>query len=185
MPKHSLRRLMLSKRRALSPLEVEAHSLRIQQSFMGSSEFLRAESLALYAPIHHEVDTVALQRRSFFLGKKVLYPVVDGNKLTFRQIHAASDLENGAFGIEEPGEKNIIHLPETIDIFVIPGVAFDINGRRIGYGKGFYDRTLHLLEGCGKFVGLCYDFQLVDEIVGEPHDVTMDLIFSETRIIRP
>lgn len=185
MPKRSLRRLMLEKRRALSSSEVVAHSLAIQQSFMDSAGFLRAESLALYAPIHNEVDTAALQRQSLLAGKKVLYPVVDGSKLTFRQITAAADLESGAFGIDEPGENTIVCSPEGIDIFIIPGVAFDMKGRRIGYGKGFYDRTLHPLECCGRFVGFCYDFQLVDEIVGEPHDVTLDLIFTETRIIRP
>ena len=68
---------------------------------------------------------------------------------------------------------------------VIPGIAFDMTGKRIGYGKGYYDRTLHHLEGEGKLVGFCYDFQLVDAIAGEPHDVLMDLLITDKRVIRP
>jgi len=74
---------------------------------------------------------------------------------------------------------------EDADIFVVPGIAFDLQGHRIGYGKGYYDKALHRLEGQGKLVGLCYDFQLVDRIAGEPHDVKMDLILSEKRVVRP
>jgi 5-formyltetrahydrofolate cyclo-ligase len=67
---------------------------------------------------------------------------------------------------------------------VVPGVAFDRSGRRIGYGKGYYDKTLHVLEGSGRLVAFCYDFQLFEEIVGEPHDVTMDIIVTETTVVR-
>jgi 5-formyltetrahydrofolate cyclo-ligase len=185
MPKRSLRRLMLEQRRALSVSEVEGHSLRIIRTFMDSDEFSRARTLALYAPIHNEVDTAVLQRQALLAGKQVVYPVVHGNTLAFRRILAASDLVKGAFGIDEPGEATSVCPLENVDIFIIPGVAFDMEGRRIGYGKGFYDRTLHRMEGGGRFVGFCYDFQLVDEIVGEPHDVTMDLVFTETRVIHP
>jgi 5-formyltetrahydrofolate cyclo-ligase len=75
-------------------------------------------------------------------------------------------------------------LPQNADLIVVPGIAFDVMGRRIGYGKGYYDRALHDLEGEGKLVGFCYDFQLVDEIIGEPHDVTMDMIITDKRVVR-
>lgn len=185
MPKHSLRRLMLAKRRELSPSEVTEASLAIVKAFMASTEFLLAGTLALYAPIYNEVDTTVLQRQSLLAGKKVVYPAVDGDSLTFRPVRAATDLVKGAFGIDEPGGSDSPCPPSGIDIFIIPGVAFDLTGRRVGYGKGFYDRTLHELEGQGRFIGFCYDFQLIEEITGEPHDVPMDLIFTETRIIRP
>jgi 5-formyltetrahydrofolate cyclo-ligase len=74
---------------------------------------------------------------------------------------------------------------DEADVVVLPGIAFDLKGHRIGYGKGYYDKTLHRLEGQGRLVGLCYDFQLVEMITGEPHDVKMDLIISEKRIVRP
>jgi 5-formyltetrahydrofolate cyclo-ligase len=180
-----MRRLMLAKRRALLPLDVESLSFRIQQSFMASVEFSMAKTLALYAPIHHEVDTVLVQRQALFLGKRVVFPTVEGVALAFRQINAEADLVAGAFGIRSPGTASPAVPVDEIDIFIIPGVAFDLAGRRIGYGKGYYDRALHPLERCGRLVGFCYDFQLVDAIVGEPHDVTMDVIVSETRTVRP
>lgn len=185
MPKHSLRRHMLAKRRELLPVCVEQLSFRIQQSFLASAEFSLAKTLALYAPIHHEVDTVLVQLHASLLGKRVLYPKVEGESLVFRQVKAPTDLVSGSFGIKTPGDDCVAVPTEEIDIFIIPGVAFDMFGRRIGYGKGYYDRALHPLERSGKLIGFCYDFQVVDAIIGEPHDVTMDVMFSETRTIRP
>ena len=75
--------------------------------------------------------------------------------------------------------------PCEADLIVLPGVAFDTKGKRIGYGKGYYDKALHSLEGQGKLIGFCYDFQLVDDIAGEPHDVKMDLLITEKRVVCP
>lgn len=185
MPKQTIRQLMLAKRRALSPLQVEELSQLVQRTLISSAEFAEAKTLALYAPIHNEVGTEELMRQALSAGKTVLYPAVGTGALVFRQICNPAALHKGVFGIYEPGNSCAIYAPQDIDIIVIPGVAFDRKGRRIGYGKGYYDKTLHSLEGTGRFVGFCYDFQLLDEIVGEPHDVSMDLIVSETRAIRP
>lgn len=75
--------------------------------------------------------------------------------------------------------------PARISLIVVPGVGFDLSGQRIGYGKGYYDRVLHRLEGKGKLTALCYEFQLVDSLAGEQHDVNMDRIITERRIITP
>lgn len=176
---------MLAKRRELSPTQVEELGLLVQRTFLSSTEFAGAKTLALYAPIHNEVGTEELMCQALSAGKVVLYPAVAAGTLVFRQISKPADLHTGAFGIHEPRSSCTIYAPHDIDIIVIPGVAFDRKGRRIGYGKGFYDKALHTLEGTGRFVGFCYDFQLLDEIAGEPHDVSMDLIVSETRVIRP
>jgi 5-formyltetrahydrofolate cyclo-ligase len=88
------------------------------------------------------------------------------------------------YGIPEPTAECPSYSPVEADIIVIPGIAFDTCGGRVGYGKGYYDRTLHSLEGKGKLVGFCYDFQLLERIAGEPHDVRMDIIITERRIIR-
>jgi 5-formyltetrahydrofolate cyclo-ligase len=101
-----------------------------------------------------------------------------------RRVSGQGDLVRGAFGIFEPARECPVHPAEEADIIVIPGIAFDTEGRRIGYGKGYYDKALHHLEGKGRLVGFCYDFQLVDRIAGEPHDVLMDMIITERRVIR-
>lgn len=185
MPKRSLRRTMLVHRRSLSEQQFRSASRLIQQAFLATKEFCQARTIAVYASIHNEVDTGLIVQTALETGKQVVFPVVEEHRLLFRQVKADSSMECGAFGILEPCSDCREFLPEQVDTFVLPGIAFDLKGERIGYGKGFYDKTLHRLEGQGRLVGLCYDFQLVEEIVGEPHDVKMDLIITEKRVVRP
>ncbi len=145
--------------------------------------FAKARVVALYAPIHNEVNTVEVMQAALASTKIVLFPVVCHRSLEFRRITNPSVLRRGAFNILEPDETCPVHSPEEADLIVVPGVSFDVSGRRIGYGKGYYDNALHQLEGKGRFVGFCYDFQLVDEIADEPHDVKMDMIITERRTI--
>ena len=182
MPKHTLRAETLAKRRELSPEQVIRQSLALQLRFLALPEYSRAQVLALYAPIHHEVDTSSLAAQALSAGKTLLYPAVEGSGLQFRQVHSLDELTPGRYGIPEPAGE--AWGPELSDLFVVPGVAFDQSGRRIGYGKGYYDKSLHRLEGSGRLVGFCYDLQLFEEIVGEPHDVTMDIIVTESRVVR-
>lgn len=176
---------MLVRRKSLSVDEVHAASLCVQRAFVASPEFDRAEVIALYSPVHGEVETSEVMRRALVAGKKVLFPAVCGEALRFYRVAGQDELRKGAFGIHEPCTAQQTISPDAADIIVLPGVAFDLSGRRIGYGKGFYDRAIHHLEGQGRLVGFCHDFQLVDEIAGEPHDVAIDIIFTDQRIVRP
>ncbi len=185
MPKHSLRSQMLARRKSLSALEAEAMSVVIQQTFMASREFCGAKIIALYAAVNNEVDTSDVLKQALAGGKLVLLPAVKGNDLSFRQVTGLSSLKRGAFGIMEPDSNCIVWAPQEADVIVVPGVAFDLAGRRIGYGKGYYDRVLHALEGTGKLVGFGYEMQLVADISAEPHDVRMDMIVTERRVVRP
>lgn len=182
MPKRALRAATLARRRELTPQQVNSQSLALQRRFLELPEFQRSKLLALYAPIHQEVETSVVASEALSTGRALLYPAVHGNDLRFCRVAALSELVPGCFGIPEPTGEPL--NPGDADLIVVPGVAFDLYGRRIGYGKGYYDRTLHRLEGSGKLVGFCYDFQLLEEIVGEPHDVTMDLIVTELRVVR-
>jgi 5-formyltetrahydrofolate cyclo-ligase len=182
MPKHALRSGTLAKRRELSQEQVITRSLALQQRFLALSEFGLAHVLALYAPIHQEVETSAIAAQALGTGKTLLYPAVEGSEMQFRQVRGLDELVPGRFGIPEP--SGAAWNPQQADLIVVPGVAFDRLGRRIGYGKGYYDKSLHRLEGSGRLVGFCYDFQLFEEIVGEPHDVTMDLIVTDMRVVR-
>lgn len=173
---------MLLKRQELTPQQVSEQSLALQRAFLALPQFNRAKVIALYASVHCEVQTAAVASEALRAGKTLLYPAVVGADLEFRRVDELSELVPGRFGIPEPAGKP--HDVMEADIIVVPGVAFDLEGRRIGYGKGFYDRSLHLLEGSGKLVAFCYDFQLVEEIAGEPHDVTMDLVVTELRVVR-
>jgi 5-formyltetrahydrofolate cyclo-ligase len=185
MPKRSLRHQLLARRKALSVAEVEAMSEVIQKTFMASREFAEAKIIALYAAAHNEVDTAAVLKQSLADGKSVLLPTVCGDGLDFRQISGLASLHGGAFGILEPDSSCTVRIPQEADVIVVPGVAFDLMGRRVGYGKGYYDRVLHTLEGFGKLVGFCYEMQLVTDISAEPHDVKMDMIITEKQVVRP
>lgn len=185
MPKRSLRQAMLARRRNLSGEKFRSASFLVQQHFLDTEEYRRAHRIALYASIHNEVDTEMVVLAALQSGKKVAFPAVIHNGLVFHDVDTLSSLKRGAFGIMEPCSSGKCVVLEEADIFVLPGVAFDLKGHRIGYGKGYYDKTLHRFEGQGKFVGFCYDFQLVDEIAEEPHDVRMDMIITEKRVIRP
>jgi len=184
MPKQGLRQAILAERRALSVSEVTELSHLVQQAFITTGEFAKARVVAIYAPIHNEVDTSEVMNTALMSAKVLLFPAVCHNGLELRSISVPGELHKGAFGIPEPAAECPVHSPGEADLIVIPGIAFDICGIRIGYGKGYYDRTLHHLEGKGKLVGFCYDFQLLERIAGEPHDVRMDMIITERRIIR-
>lgn len=184
MPKRTIRQAMLAMRREFPPAEARSASLQLQNAFIASGEFCRARVVAIYSPIHNEVDTGEVMLACLESGKTLLYPAVSPGGLEMRRVSGHEDLASGAFGISEPVEGCPVHPAEEADIIVIPGIAFDTEGRRIGYGKGYYDKALHHLEGRGKLVGFCYDFQLVDRIAGEPHDVLMDMVITERRVIR-
>jgi 5-formyltetrahydrofolate cyclo-ligase len=185
MPKQKLRQSILARRRTLAASEVRVASLLIQQAFIASAEFVNARVMALYAPIHNEVDTAEVFIEALAAIKTVLYPAVSGDGLRFRRVIAPEQLQKGTFGILEPDASCDAYDPCEADLIVLPGVAFDTKGKRIGYGKGYYDKALHSLEGRGKLIGFCYDFQLVDDIAGEPHDVKMDLLITEKRVVCP
>ena len=185
MPKEKLRKLILARRKGLSETDAGLSSRLIQAVFVASEEFRRSKVLGLYAPAHNEVATWAVLAAALASAKTVIYPAVAGDTLEFRRILEPDMLRKGAFGIPEPDTTCDVHDPRDADLIVIPGIAFDLTGKRIGYGKGYYDRALHHLEGQGKLVGFCYDFQLIADIAGEPHDVMMDMVITDKRVIRP
>ncbi len=176
---------MLTHRRSLTETQSRQASILIQNALLQTDEYKRASVLALYAPICNEVDTARVAADALASGKRIAFPVVVEHGLIFREVKELSSLGKGSFGILEPCPTCMVFNPEEVDIFILPGVAFDLQGHRIGYGKGYYDKTLHRLEGRGRFIGFCHDFQLIDTIAGEPHDVRVDMIITEKRIIRP
>lgn len=176
---------MLVQRRALSRAQWRANSLLAQQRLLGLDEYLHSACIALYAPLQNEVDTVLLGEKAFSDGKRVLYPLVCGHEMVFRQIEGGHQLAPGSFGILEPCSVGVDHLADEADLIVVPGVAFDLSGHRIGFGKGYYDRFLQnpALKAC--LVGFCHDFQVTgDPIPADQHDIRMDIIITESRIIR-
>ncbi len=176
---------MLAHRRALSHDEWHASSLLAQQNLLSLEEYRQAACIALYSPAHKETDTANILTSAFMAGKRVLYPAVCGQELVLREVQGLEDLAQGSFGILEPCPVGVDHAATEADMIVVPGVAFDRSGHRIGYGKGFYDLFLSRTDRKGHLVGLCHDFQLIQgQIPAEGHDIRMEIIVTDKRIIR-
>ncbi|GAM10079.1 putative protein [Geobacter sp. OR-1] len=174
---------MLEQRRRLPEPERLVLGLAAQKLCLGLSEFVAAGVVALYAPVHNEVATSLLVSEAIRSGKQVLFPVVGESGLEFRRVSDTAELIPGKFGIPEPSGECELYQPLDIDFFLVPGVAFDLSCRRVGYGKGYYDKALHALEGKGRMAGICYDFQLVEAIPAAPHDVQMDMVITDRRVV--
>lgn len=141
--------------------------------------------IALYSNLEDEVSTSQIIEYFISQNKKVVLPrITNKNQLDFYYINSIKELEKNKFGILEPvaSLSNLVKK-EDIDIFIIPGICFDLEKNRIGFGKGFYD--YYLENAKGKKVGICFDEQIIDQIIEvNQFDVKMDFVISDKRIIR-
>ena len=132
-----------------------------------------AHTVLLYSALPDEVPTLPLLNRLSTEGKTVLLPrVVSDTDMELRRYTGPNDLEQGAFGIMEPTGELFTDY-DNIDVAVVPGMAFDREGHRLGRGKGYYDRFLAQLPHTYK-IGICFPFQLVDHVPADAHDILMD-----------
>jgi 5-formyltetrahydrofolate cyclo-ligase len=115
-------------------------------------------------------------------GKTLVYPRVEHGGLVFVPMTDPDLLRPGSFDVPEPCHGQVI-APEEIDLFVVPGVAFDLVGHRLGYGRGFYDRALGQCPAKTVKVGFSYDFQVVDALPVRPHDQRLTVLITETRLL--
>ena len=181
MTKNEIREKMRCARKEISATEREEKSLGAAAALLGTSEYRDAESVMLYFPLGNEVDTAAIAERAHAERKRVLYPVTDeaSGIITPIEVSKESVFERGGFGIKEP--KGEVYGGK-IELIVVPGVAFDREGGRLGFGKGCYDGFLAGVDATK--VGLCYDMQLTDKLPTEEHDVRMDMIVTENEVLR-
>lgn len=163
------------------PLEKATKDRVILQKISQVPEFTGAKKILFYLPIRGEVDLTELFKKHH-QKKTFILPRVQDHTLDLYIIKKLDETEPGSFQISEPKQHLQKIDPSEIDIALIPGVVFSKNGHRIGYGKGHYDRLLKNTN-CVK-IGIAYDFQLVDNIAGEIHDIPMDLVITEKKIIK-
>jgi len=141
--------------------------------------------VALYAAKGSEVETARLDSLVRSRGVRVAYPrVVDGDRVLAFHAAAIGDLLTSHFALREPPKSPATHVPlDGISAFVIPGLAFDRTGGRLGWGRGHYDASLALAPHAVR-IGLAFECQLVDEIAREPHDVGLHYLVTESTIYR-
>ncbi|MDT8442410.1 MAG: 5-formyltetrahydrofolate cyclo-ligase [Desulfuromonadales bacterium] len=182
MPKRSLRQTLLARRRHSSQHDCLARSLKIQERLLLSAVYAAADCIALYSAVQNEVQTEEIARQAIVAGKRLVYPRVAGATLVFESVNALTELRPGAFGVAEPTQGAAVDHA-AIDLLVVPAVAFDARGHRLGYGKGFYDRALAACTGRTVAVGLAYDFQLVTELPIDAHDRAVCAVMTETKTV--
>ena len=153
-------------------------SAEVLKQLEANPHFLQAQVVMLYYSLPDEVDTHDFVEH-WARTKQIILPVVIGDELELRTYHGQHDLAKGAYGIEEPMGPPFPH-PEQIECIVVPGVAFDDQGNRLGRGKGYYDRLLPHLSQAWK-IGLCFPFQRVEEVPAEPFDIRMDEVISSIK----
>lgn len=174
--KKDLRREIGAKKRAMTEEEILSYSEELCRRFCETEEYSRAKSIYAYLPYNQEVRTWEIIRRAWADGKRVAVPKVYGDTMKFLWLESFDEIAAGSWNIPEP----TFDEPEADDetaLILMPGLAFDPMGHRVGYGGGFYDKYLELHKQ-HKLVALCYPFQLFDFLDVESHDVPVDLVIS-------
>lgn len=186
--KKEIRNWVLEKRKALGKSEVNRLSSLIIEKLQQREEFRRARVLLAYAPIRNEVDIGEVLRNWPVGGRVLLLPAVDWQKRDLWPVRVErypEGLVPGRYGILEPSKEKYKERwsLDQINLVLVPGVAFDVHGFRLGYGQGFYDRFLRRLSPEVKLIGLAYDFQVLDDVYPEPHDIAISTLITERRTI--
>lgn len=180
--KEKIRRRLRARRDQVEQGEAEAASVAICDHLSRRWSAPRVSHLAGYAALGREIDVRLYLERSLKAGVSIYLPRVTGpGQMEFCEVRDFDELEPGAFGIDEPRGPSVDS--EMIEIFLVPGLAFDTKGGRLGFGKGFYDRALPP-SGEAKLVGVCYQWQLVEEVPVETHDRSMDAVVTEDGWVR-
>jgi 5-formyltetrahydrofolate cyclo-ligase len=183
--KKEIRSSILKKRFGMGFSEVSEKSKRIKEQVFQMDEFKDAKTVLFYVSYDNEVYTHEMIKESLMIKKQVVVPKTD---LNHHMIQCCSltqwdDLIAGAYNILEPRQENVNEVsPESIDLIIIPGIAFDCQGNRIGHGMGYYDKLLRKIMNAHR-LGLAFEFQIVESIPPEKHDVRVEKIVTEERII--
>ena len=173
--KRSLRKEIKKLKKGITEEQRQVKSAGVMRKLEETAEFNKARSIFIYWAMDDEVDT-----RNFIAKwhkeKVFILPTINGNELILKKFTGEEFLESGDFyAIPEPKGEPFEAVKE-IDLAIIPGVAFDKQNNRMGRGKAYYDKILKQMKSNTFLIGICYDFQLVDKVPVELHDITMDKV---------
>ena len=174
MDKKELRKQIREKKRAMTASEIESVSARLGQQFAASEAYRQAKSIYGYLPYNQEVRTVPMLEQAIRDGKRVAVPKCYGDEMRFIWMDDLSKVEKGYAGIPEPIADGPV-ADDAHALVLMPGLAFDPEGRRIGYGGGFYDRFL-AKEPEHPTLALCYAFQMLPKLETEEFDIPVDTV---------
>ena len=186
--KAELRKRMRGLRKALPASACTERSARIIERLVGLEPIARARTVALFWPIEerHKVDLRALDARLRERGARVAYPGIDPetHAMTFRFVEQTDTMQTLGFGFREPALGAPEAAPGELEAIVVPALAADPRGHRIGYGAGYYDRALPRFAPPAVSAAVAFDFQLVAEVPSLEGDVTVGWVVTDTRVLR-
>ena len=180
--KKDIRAVVKKHRREASAEQIRKNSDAICESFLNLPEYREAEVIFAYMDCKNEVETKKVIEKCWLDGKTIAVPKVFGEHMKYYIIHSYDDLEEGYFGIPEPKHESLEEIVCEDGLMILPGVAFDVNRHRVGYGGGFYDRYLAAHPNMKK-IAFAFEFQMFDEVPFEEFDKQPEKIITEKRII--
>jgi 5-formyltetrahydrofolate cyclo-ligase len=185
--KKTIRDEVLEKRDRIPHAIKAEKNMLIRNSLYTLPEFLDAKTILFYASFRSEVETHSMIKQALKAGKNLILPKVykEGHRLLLYELKDLRELNAGFMGIPEPfvPDERIVAI-DDIDLIIIPGAAFDYSGNRLGYGAGYYDYLLTERKRKMPVIALAYEEQIVDSIPAEEHDVQVDMIVTDKRVIR-
>ena len=174
MDKKELRRTIRERKRAMTEEEIVSRSEKLGVLFSQSEAYKAAKTIYGYLPYNQEVRTVPMLEQALKDGKRVAVPKVYGDEMKFLYLDDLTKVSKGYAGIPEPIADGPVADDETA-LVLMPGLAFDPQGHRIGYGGGFYDKFL-AAEPNHPTLALCYEFQMLPKLDTEEHDIPVDTV---------
>ena len=184
--KRLIRSQLLAARDALPDQDRQRKSAAIGAAFAHLEEYVRARTVCFFVSYGSEVHTLPLIQAALNQDKRVVVPRVRAKekRLELRQLRCPeAELAPGTKGIPEPGPECPEATPEQVELVVVPAVAWDEEGHRLGYGGGYYDRLLAQMPQAFR-VGLGFEVQLVPKVPRGPHDLAVDCLVTEARVLR-
>ena len=187
--KDTLRKNMLCQRKNMKLLDINTNSAQIIDTIMNLPEFINCKNIMLYISFNKEVDTYPLATWCLANGKTVIAPYCiqpTRQIIPYKINNLTSDLTKSTIGVMEPNHNLLDKVNiEDIDLIIVPGVVFDNDCNRIGFGAGYYDRFLLKKLKNTTTIGIAYDYQIIDKVPTDKYDLPLDFIITEKRIIFP
>ncbi|KAF1085370.1 putative 5-formyltetrahydrofolate cyclo-ligase [Sporotomaculum syntrophicum] len=187
MSKLELRKQVIAQRNTLTKQNLQDLSTAIVTKFLDLPEYRQAATVMAYADFRNEVQTAQILENTLRQNKRLVLPVTDVShkKLIPSQVlHYPQDLTPGTWGILEPSSQCMRPVdPREIDLVIVPGVAFDTMGNRLGYGGGFYDRFLPCTSENTTLVALAFELQVRSDVYPGEHDVPVHILVTEERVL--
>lgn len=181
MTKISIREKILSQREKQTLIIKQSRDKKIVQHLIKFQLFRKTKTFFTYLAHRGEVSTDEVIQK-FFGEKKIIVPTLSSKKICLHELQNPENFKKGKFGIREPQICLPLHQMNDIDVALVPGIAFDTQGYRIGFGGGYFDRLLKKMH-CPT-IGLAYEFQIIDKVPTHHYDVPVHYLITEKRIIR-